>query len=484
MKITLYKFTKKINSTLRPSNNTPKLELEGNIKQPSSIINPSIQITKAKEPIGYNYAYIPEFNRYYFISDMTYNIGTWLLDLRVDVLASFRADILNSEQYILRSYSDYDGNILDNLYTTKATTSYAETTANTIVVDPDMSISYNNYFNDDFTTGIFVIGVISSNATGVTYYGFTYENFKKFIYILMDYAPNDIDDVSLGIAKSLYDPMQYITTCRWYPVDLHTGITPVVRAVRVGSYYLSGSGDNDFTCFRFNNQRKKHLRTSITIPKHTQVSDYPYLQLAPYSEYSLIFEPFGTIPLDTTKIYGATALNLDWYIDNATGDAELFISRSDTGAIITTNVSNIGVDIQLAQLTVDYIGQAGGVIGAVSSFLGGVVTGQVGSAINGAISGIGNAISSSIPQLSSKGAAGSFLSYIVGAPKLLAYFYILVDTNPELYGRPLCQNETLSSLRGYCLCSNANLTFSDNLPIEYEASEIVSLLNSGIFIEV
>lgn len=479
MKVILYKFNKKPNSTARPLTSTEKLELECNVKTPSSIINPTIQITKANRPIDFNYAYISDWNRYYFITDITYGLGLWVIDLRVDVLATYRSYINNSEQYVLRSESSYDGNIIDNLYTTKATTSYSSAIAGT-VTDPDNSISYPNYFNDDFSAGVFVIGIISSNATGVTYYSFSYEMLKRFISVLMDYVPSDMDDISSGIAKSLYDPIQYITSCRWYPVDLHSGIIPVVTSVKIGSYYLSGSGDTSFIAGRLNDKRAKHLRATVSIPKHSQSSEYPYLQLWPYSEYSLIFEPFGTIPIDTTKIYGASSLNLDWYIDNATGDAELFISRADTGAIVGSSVANIGVDIQLSQLTVDYIGQATGVIGAIGGVAMGIATGDVGIAINGAVSGIGNVIRSSIPQVSSKGFSGSFINYIIGAPKLLAYFYTLVDTNAELFGRPLCQNKTLSTLSGYCLCSNAIITTNGT---EAENSEIETYLNSGIYLE-
>lgn len=46
---------------------------------------------------GYNYAYIPEFGRYYFISEITsVRTGFWRVSMVCDVLMSFRTYILNS----------------------------------------------------------------------------------------------------------------------------------------------------------------------------------------------------------------------------------------------------------------------------------------------------------------------------------------------------------------------------------------------------
>jgi hypothetical protein len=51
----------------------------------------------ANDPSQYNYAYIPSFNRYYFIDDMqSYRTNVILLSLTVDVLFSFKDEILDN----------------------------------------------------------------------------------------------------------------------------------------------------------------------------------------------------------------------------------------------------------------------------------------------------------------------------------------------------------------------------------------------------
>ena len=451
--IKLYKFDKKVNSTLLPSASTPSVTLQCNVKTASSIINPVIELKE--NPIEYNYCYIEKFNRYYFISDIVYGIGTWIVSLNVDVLASFRSDILNSSQYILRSASNYNGDILDTMYGTKASGSnnYSVASASNNVVDPDYSISIPNYFNKEFEDGVFIIGVISNNSSGISYYQLSYSSFSSLLSSLMSYVPRDIDDVSNGIAKSLFDPLQYITTCIWYPSSMARGITHVETSINLGGYTID-VGLGGFGILIQN--RVTHFRTSIDIPKHPQVTDFPYLQLDPYSRYNLVFEPFGNMPLDTTKLYGGTSLDLDWYVDSASGEAELFISK---GSLLIANASAmLGVQVRLSQVVTDVLGGVNSVTNGVSSIVSNLMRDNVMGAITSTITGITSTISSMLPQLSTKGNEGSFLPYKLGAPKLHAFYNIQFDTNDVKYGRPLCETKQLSALSGYCLCDKATIT--------------------------
>lgn len=69
--------------------------LLGSLRNESSIINPIILI-EIDNPSGYNYMYIPEFGRYYFITDaVSVRTGLWRISGAVDVLMSFASDILN-----------------------------------------------------------------------------------------------------------------------------------------------------------------------------------------------------------------------------------------------------------------------------------------------------------------------------------------------------------------------------------------------------
>ena len=69
--------------------------LTGTLRQECSISNPVFMIEDTN-PTGYNYAYIEEFGRYYYITDMvSVRNNLWRLHLSVDVLMSFKEYILN-----------------------------------------------------------------------------------------------------------------------------------------------------------------------------------------------------------------------------------------------------------------------------------------------------------------------------------------------------------------------------------------------------
>jgi hypothetical protein len=71
------------------------LELTGSLRGESSVINPSF-IVELSNPSQYNYCFIPDFNRYYFITNITIvRTNIWRFDCSVDVLMSYQTEILN-----------------------------------------------------------------------------------------------------------------------------------------------------------------------------------------------------------------------------------------------------------------------------------------------------------------------------------------------------------------------------------------------------
>lgn len=69
--------------------------LSGSLRNESSVINPSFLI-EYENPSGFNYCYIADFGRYYFITNITsIRTNIWRIDCAVDVLMSFSNEILN-----------------------------------------------------------------------------------------------------------------------------------------------------------------------------------------------------------------------------------------------------------------------------------------------------------------------------------------------------------------------------------------------------
>ena len=62
-----------------------------------------------------NYIYVPNLRRYYFIDNYTLSNQCVYLHCSVDVLMSYKTELLNTECLISRSETDYNDNIVDTL---------------------------------------------------------------------------------------------------------------------------------------------------------------------------------------------------------------------------------------------------------------------------------------------------------------------------------------------------------------------------------
>lgn len=73
---------------------TDEKQLSGELRNQTSVLNPSIMIESADNISTYNYAYISEFGRYYYITDIvSVRTNCWVVSLRCDVLMSYKDEI-------------------------------------------------------------------------------------------------------------------------------------------------------------------------------------------------------------------------------------------------------------------------------------------------------------------------------------------------------------------------------------------------------
>ena len=87
---------------------TTGITLAGTLRNSSNVVMPTI-IINIENPTIYNYAYIPEFKRYYYITDyISIRTGIWQINLKSDVLMSFKDSILSSKVLVNKSESNGD----------------------------------------------------------------------------------------------------------------------------------------------------------------------------------------------------------------------------------------------------------------------------------------------------------------------------------------------------------------------------------------
>lgn len=77
--------------------------VSGHLAANCDLINPVINLNIDSDILVYNYCYIQDFQRYYYIDNVVINNKMMELSLHVDVLMSYKTDILNSKGVVVRS---------------------------------------------------------------------------------------------------------------------------------------------------------------------------------------------------------------------------------------------------------------------------------------------------------------------------------------------------------------------------------------------
>ena len=119
------------------------------LKDNTNNITPTIIISRAVT-IDFNYIYITDFDRYYFVTSSTYSQQKYIVNLSVDVLRTYKTDIYNLNVIANRSSSRF------NLYQTDGEISFLN--KNDIITMP-----FSNGFN-----GISMILAVNGGAPNNT----------------------------------------------------------------------------------------------------------------------------------------------------------------------------------------------------------------------------------------------------------------------------------------------------------------------------
>ena len=461
--VNLYTLTKKSNSTLYPSAGATSYNC--NIKNGSGILTPKVELNLglATDPSGYNYCHIPDFDRWYYITEWYFDHGLWTATCKVDVLATYKSQIGSTSMYVLRASAASDGSIVDTFYPAKAGCTFDNTT---------ISNPYNYNIFGATDPPQFSIGVVSEdgNIGSMNYFMVGMNN----LAILCDYLINDfvsvtnqfsITDATMALQASLVDPIQYIKSCYLIPfttteyADVSTGAAPI-KACHFSTGAAGLKVDRGTTITK---------SFTFTIKKHPQtVSRGNFVNQAPFTLLTLSFPPFGVIQLDSTVTCNASSLTVDVAVDVITGKGKLTVRCN--GVVLNTLEAQLGVPIQLSQVSSDYLGAA---TSAVNGLVQGLTTGF------GVTSMIGNAVNALTPREQSVGQGGAF-TQLTGHFALYHQFFTLVDDDNSQNGRPYCQMATPSSLGGYMLIQEGDVPIPGT---KAEADEIRELLEGGFYYE-
>lgn len=465
MNVVFYNHGKRNNSTKLPTGGT---EIACVLKDKCSVISPVLEVKTDSYP-PYNYAYIAEFGRYYYVTEWTYDKGIWSSSLTVDVLTSWLAEIKATRAQVLFSSSSYDLDVIDNRVTSIGTYRRDSRTA-----EFTGTLSGQN----DIPSGTFAVNALSNTsvwATGATTtYFMTYQQMQLFAQELV--SPS----VWEGLKQFFNNPMDGIIECYYIPLDISRFIDLTEDgAVEIGDYTFPSA------------TAKKAVSTNFALTSYTTSIDIPWIysdfrRLAPYTELTL-FVPFcGAKPINPEMVYNIDLLFIDYSVDIVTGNVQAIVYNKEE--VLEEFSGNCKIMLPVGQTqsrTENVIGATGGAITAIAGF----ASGNVALGATGVLS----AISSVITPASIKttgGMSGTVLGAILGNDTKRWQKFRLSATsrdtadNPDnmraVVGNALNKVTTLSNLTGYVQCYGASV----NAPATSgEIAIINDYLNSGFYIE-
>ena len=538
---TLYKIAKKTNSTRRPEDIAGifSAERNGEFKGRQSLLAPVVNFVGVTEttippagqdPVTYaprfNYAYIKEFERYYFITEWTFDGGIWTAQMSVDVLATYRDEILAMNAYVLRSSSYHNPKVIDTIF--PAATEYEVKTS-----------SFTPWANCDFTTGSVIFGVISQDGTTTTgavcYYACSPQTFRQIMNRLLS-SPNymniNTDEVGEQLQKAIINPSQYLVSANYVPDNIHEGYA-ALRTLYVGWWNIGQYQLAPLTEYPGQKYSRAWGFVNYQHPQTEQLG--VWVNTSPYTTAQLEFWPWGIMPIDTEKLiwYDELTVAINYDLITGVGLLQLIARKKETGesAVISANTCQFATPLQIAQITVDYgalnvgTGIAATAAGVATSgqslinnlksytkstisnvkgyfnLLKGLVTGNNNTTqtaysqfhdadaekaqvtdvdIADIAGGVGDALNSALASPVVRGGAGGIMMY--GMAARLTYFYRqILPQAPEDIGRPACRYFRLGDITGFCKILEAH--FEANRATTNEQEIVNKYLESGFYLE-
>lgn len=465
MNVVFYNLAKRNNSTKLP---TGGVTIPCALKDACSVVSPVLEIKTATKP-DYNYAYISDFGRYYYVTEWIYDKGIWNCSLSVDVLTSWRDEIKSTKAQVLFSSSLYDLDVIDNRVASIGTYRRKSYTADFAGTLTGQNVT---------PSGTFAINALSNTstwATGTTTsYFMTYQQMQLFARELV--TPS----VWEGLKQFFNNPMDGITECYYIPLDISKFIDLTVDgAVQIGDYTFPTA------------TAKKAISTNFALRSYTTSIDIPWLyddfrRLAPYTELTM-FVPFcGAKPINPEMVYDIDKLFIDYSVDIVTGNIQAIVYNKEELLEEFSGNCKITLPVGQTQSRVEsVIGATGGAITAIAGF----ASGNVALGATGVLSAISSVITPASVKTTG-GMSGTILGAILGNDLVRWQKFRLSATSrdtadePEnmraVVGNALNRVTTLSNLTGYAQCYGASV----NAPATIgEITSINDYLNSGIYIE-
>ena len=444
MKVRFYSFSKRNKSTKQPTGDYLEKELQ--LKDATSVINP-VFLVQTFSPLSYNYAYVVEWERYYFITDVKNVTNMWEIAMVEDILASFKAEIGTTSASILYA-TGATGNIVDPRIPVKADV-LRDSTQATIT---DLTFLTQG--------GPIIIGI-----TGKGSFGPYLMQSPTQIREMLDGVDGVV--VTFGDLKDWAKQQAYgdsaaqcLRSAFTLPFTINAGdvSSGTAEDLVLGNYpCLDGNG----------NPIKGYHITKPIIVKHGTIT-IPWIsndwkRVSAYSTVELYIPLVGMITIPATEVKDDSTLSIDLSINVTSGDIAVLVKGGTTGKIVANGSGNCALPTAYGSTGID----TGKQNQAIATGIGAVV-----SLAAAAYSGGASIALKAASGLAMAGSAGMMLQKDLTVSQ--------ADMNLIL-GKPVMAVHTVGTYSGFV--QTDGFQFQSTKAYSSEKDTINEMLDAGIYYE-
>lgn len=469
------KVNKRRNSTLQPTLST---SFDVLLKTPTSLHTPTFTINAS----AFDFNYLKWDDRYYFVTDIVArNNNLWDVSAVIDVLATYKADILNTTAYVLYD-SVSNTELVDNRLPMKTTKTVSAATATCPLV-PDSGCYILSLTGSNGTTGVYKVdsGELSNLIDDISY-------IMDDIFSVYNNPPaqptytNDIAENIKIAANYFVDDLKWRLDCLRKPITQLFGSGNIPQNIRECRFIpfdvgvTAGSNTIYLGTFETQQSLKKLVTDTIvrsaTVSIPWQASDFR--RRSPFTELYLYLPYIGMTRLSAENLIGQTSLKVDYAV--SVRDGSIICTVSGGSEIIGQYSGNVGISVPVGISNLN----AAKVAQSILTGVGALATKNIGVIGMSAL----NFADSVTPNYSCIGGLDGLAG--IATNQNITCYSVFHDTiappnqNLAVIGAPTMCSKLIGSLTGFCQCLDAHVA----APAEaQELEEIDGYLNSGFYIE-
>lgn len=454
MQITVWTdFVKKKNSMKKP--NTSGTVVTCTLKGECSSVNPRFELGAASFGLV---NYVKWESMYYFVRNVTFGINNYvILECEIDVLATWKEEILSNTAFVSYSSSNYNTNILDRRIAMATTTTTNIERA---------SSPFGAVFDAVLLTTI-------SKAYGIATFAMTIDNYRSLMQELL----SDISIIQ-DIKEMFGAVNEGFVSCIQVPLNRTAFPDSDRKTVWIGSYESSVEA-----------YMTEGFYTNVTTISIPWIYD-DFRRCSEYTSVELVLPYIGTVHLPIDSIYNETELKIVITCNCPIGSLIYSIYGSDN-RLIGSYTATFGINKPVATGQIDVQGVlrgAGQAVTGVSGIATGQILGRQEKSIGGASAMIEGIASTALSLATSGFKCFGGMGGNYGDMAIPAYFVIVVAkdtiTNPSSItatnGRPCFKELALNTLSGYV--ETIGFSFETNAVAEVR-DKINEFMDTGVYIE-